>query len=134
MTVQQGGLLVCQVRDDDADTIRRLTEIVVSELLKGETIVEEVHSSLIVASIGTIFPMPDPEAALRETVARLRGLLGNDMRLVYGMVIAETGNIGGPNRLAYGTIVPGFGRWLASLTALEFGQAEVMPESTGAQG
>ena len=129
---ERAGLLVCQVRDDDVDAIRRLTEIAVNELL-GETIVEEIYSSLIVASIGSIFPMPDPATALRDQVERLRDKLGNDIRLVYGMVLAETGNIGGPNRLAFGTIVPGFGRWIAALTVLDFGEAAELPDASAAQ-
>jgi hypothetical protein len=56
--------------------------------------------------------------ALRSPDLRAKGL--------YGQVEYLVGNLGGPTRLNYGPLIPGFGRLLARLDSQDYGSFEQM--------
>jgi len=117
------GLLLCQVRDDDVDTIAHLSATATDLLTGAGAIVETSRSSLIVATFGAV-DFGAETALLEPTVGRLRDRMKGDVRLVYGRTMARIGNIGGASQLSFGSVIPRFGDWLVALTALAYGEAK----------
>ena len=122
--------ILLQVRDDTIEQVPASMAEAMDIILQRNGTVCDVMSSTLLAIFG--FPISDDPEKNRDqrskSVVRLVTELGPNVRLVYGTVDGLVGNFGMARRFHYGPLLPGFARYLAALTALEFGQAvEVKP-------
>ena len=87
--------------------------------------VADLMCSCVLAIFGhPIGAGPDKTRIQRDvSISRLVAALGKNVRLIYGDTDGLVGNIGSRQRVHYGSLIPDFPRYLATLVALEFGQA-----------
>jgi hypothetical protein len=123
------SFVVFQVRDDDIANVQNQFERAFPIVIDGGGVIEDVASSLVIATFGAFQRNESVVEDKRALVAaRLMGELGPEIRLVHGSASGLVGNVGTDSVLRYGSVLPNFGRILERLLRLEFGQsAEISP-------
>lgn len=122
--------ILLQVRDEPVERAAAAIATAIDLIERRNGMVTDVMASMVLA----VFGLPESGDAEKDrdqqakAIARLVTELGSDVRLVHGATNGLVGTFGSPQHMHYGPLLPGFARYLAALTALEFGQsAEVRP-------
>ncbi|HET6160377.1 MAG TPA: hypothetical protein VFE34_18680 [Dongiaceae bacterium] len=121
--------ILLQVRDDPLDQAPAHMGKAFEIIVRREGNVWGIASSIALAAFGLPFE-EDAERAIGQrakSVARLVTELGSDIRLVHGTVDGLLGNLGAPEHLHHGPMLPRFSHYLAALMALEFGRSAEVP-------
>jgi len=105
--------------EDVPATISKIVDMIVQR----RATVSDITSSLVVGLLGVPFPEDNSAEARRGLVDALLREIGNRIRIVHGECDGAVGNFGGPERWAYGAVIPGFSRILKKLVEAEFGTA-----------
>jgi hypothetical protein len=105
--------------EDVPGTISKIVYIIVQR----RATVSDITSSLVVGLLGVPFPEDNSAEARRGLVDALLRESGNRIRIVHGECDGAVGNFGGPERWAYGAVIPGFSRILKKLVEVEFSAA-----------
>jgi hypothetical protein len=117
--------ILLQVRDEPVEQAAAAIATAMDLIVRRSGLIMNVMSSMMLA----VFGLPESDDAAKDrdqqakTIARLVTELGPDVRLVYGTVDGLVGTYGSSERVTYGTLLPGFARYLNALTALEFGKS-----------
>jgi hypothetical protein len=108
---------IIEIEDEDPAAVQKDLNTLVPLLLKNEGMVMG-FSTVLFVSFNEEPKMWSGELslALQSSELRVKGL--------YGRVEGWMGNWGGPVRMSYGPLIPGFGRLLARLNSLEYGSFE----------
>ena len=121
--------ILLQVRDDPVDQAQAYLAAAFDIIVRRDGLICDQMSSFVLSIFGHPIEM-EPERASDQrakSVARLMTELGANIRLVHGTAAGLVGNIGAPQRVTYGVLLPGFARYMTALTALEFGKSAEIP-------
>jgi len=109
------GYVILQVRSETSEHIPRHLAGALDTVLKHQGIVEEIMSSIFVATF------KNTRDSHTQLITALQDKLGSDVRAVHGYGEFARGNYGSQIRLTYGTIFPDISTKLEALLKLEFG-------------
>ena len=111
------------LRDDvSAEDLSKQVGIATTLCLDFEATVSDICGPLVIAVFN--FPRLVPEASEKRLILarKIRAELGERVKLVHGSAQAQTGNFGADPRCTFSFTFPGFGKALATLTQLDFGE------------
>jgi len=115
--------IVVHIRDtDDAETPRIISSVV-DTLISGQSTLDNITSSLVVALMGVPYPEYDSSQARLDLVEALLRENGKAIRIAHGECNGLVGLFGGKARFHWGACIPEFSKVLSTLLNLEFGTA-----------
>jgi hypothetical protein len=107
--------VVLLLDDSRLEDVPALIATAVSTLINHKATVLNTPSSLVIGLLG----VPHPEGGSPQERAALVGAilheLGDRARIAHGECDGPVGDFGGPKRLTYGALIPGFSKILKSL-------------------
>jgi hypothetical protein len=117
--------ILLQVRDDPVTSVQEHMAKAMDIVMRRGGVIMHMMSSMMMVTFGLpLHEEPDRSSDQRaKSVARLMTELGSDIRVIYGTADGLVGTYGSQQRFNYGTLLPGFARYLNALLALEFGQS-----------
>jgi hypothetical protein len=119
--------LLLQVRDDDADEARPLVVEAVATACDRGGVVECMMSSFVLVTFGLYaWEQRPPAELMAELAGALLERMGSNIRIAYGRARGLHGLLGSEKRFAHTALLPGFGRYTATLLSTDFGSRVVV--------
>lgn len=121
---------VCMLLRDNAspDELSKQIILISNLCIEFSTVLSYIFGPLLLAEFSSVRPVTDAPQKRVALAGKIRLELGNSVKLIHGAALGHEGLLGGNTRCAYGLVFPGFGKALATLTQLDFGEmAEFKP-------
>jgi hypothetical protein len=121
--VRHFQFVVILVDDTNPQEVPAIISAVTGTLVQHHVNVSNIASSLFVALLGVPFPEGNSPEVRRELVDALLREHGDRIKVVHGQGVGAVGMLGGPERSAYGAVIPAFSAILKTLLETKFGTA-----------
>ncbi len=117
-------IVLVKIDESKTSDLKQIVSDVIEIGHENGAIVEDIVSSFVVLSFGSIGNACVAVDSGLELAQRLLERLGERVAIVYGREICLVGNHGSRSRMKYGTLLPNFWRIMNRLSKLKLGSIE----------